>query len=210
MFRALRTHFGFVHPFLKHFKAIAAMSLNRVIGADGKIPWHLPEDFRWFRQKTIGNIIVMGRKTFESLGHALPSRTNLVLTRHPQSLIRKHPEIFGQYHEWRGGKHLKRPYQFHFSKLGEKMETEIFIFNSLGKLNPEEFPNDIFICGGAQIYEEALPRCSDLYLTLVNREVPGDTFFPKFEDKFKLVEEIKDMLEFKILHYRHRSLKNED
>jgi dihydrofolate reductase len=191
---------------LKHFKAIAAMSLNRVIGADGKIPWHLPEDFRWFRQKTMGNIIVMGRKTFESLGHALPSRTNLVLTRHPQSLIRNHPEIFGQYHEWRGGKHLKRPYQFHFSKLGEKTETEIFIFNSLEKLIPTEFPNDIYICGGAQIYEEALPRCSDLYLTLVNREVPGDTFFPAFESKFKLVEELRDMLEFKILHYRHKSL----
>ncbi|HXC35885.1 MAG TPA: dihydrofolate reductase [Candidatus Acidoferrales bacterium] len=191
---------------MKHFKAIAAMSLNRVIGADGKIPWHLPEDFRWFRQKTMGNIIVMGRKTFESLGHALPSRTNLVLTRHPQSLIRNHPEIFGQYHEWRGGKHLKRPYQFHFSKLGEKSETEIFIFNSLEKLNPAEFPNDIYICGGAQIYEEALPRCSDLYLTLVNREVPGDTFFPAFESKFKLVDEVRDMLEFKILHYRHKSL----
>jgi dihydrofolate reductase len=193
---------------LKHFKAIAAMSLNRVIGADGKIPWHLPEDFRWFRQMTMGNIIVMGRKTFESLGHALPSRTNLVLTRHPQVLIRKHPEIFGQYHEWRGGKHLKRPYQFHFSKLGEKTETEIFIFNSLDKLNPSEFPNDIYICGGAQIYEEALPRCSDLYLTLVNRDVPGDTFFPPFESKFKLVEEVRDMLEFKILHYQHKSLGN--
>ena len=195
---------------MKYFKAIAAMSLNRVIGADGRIPWHLPEDFRWFRQMTLGNVIVLGRKTFESLGHALPSRTNLVLTRHPQSLIRHHPEIFGQYHEWRGGKHLKRPYQFHFSKLGEKVETEIFIFNSLERLNADEFPNDIFICGGAQIYEEALPRCSDLYLTLVNRDVPGDTFFPKFEDKFKLVEEVKDMLEFKILHYRHRSLKNGD
>jgi dihydrofolate reductase len=191
---------------LKHFKAIAAMSLNRVIGADGKIPWHLPEDFRWFRQMTMGNVIVMGRKTFESLGHALPSRTNLVLTRHPQSLIRNHPEIFGQYHEWRGGKHLKRPYQFHFSKLGEKTETEIFIFNSLEKLNPTEFPNDIYICGGSQIYEEALPQCSDLYLTLVNRDVPGDTFFPAFENKFKLVEEVRDMLEFKILHYRHKSL----
>ena len=186
------------------------MSLNRVIGADGQIPWHLPEDFRWFKKMTVGNVIVMGRKTFESLGHALPSRKNLVLTRHPQRLIKKHPEIFGQYHEWRGGKFLKQPYQFHFSKLGEKQETEIFIFNSLDKLNPDEFPNDIFICGGAEIYKEALPRCSDLYLTLVNREVPGDTFFPPFENKFKLASEIRDMLEFKILHYRHKSLKSED
>ncbi len=182
------------------------MSLNRVIGAAGQIPWYLPDDFKWFKQVTMGHVIVMGRKTFESVGHPLPNRKNLVLTRHPQVLIKKHPEIFGQYHEWRGGKHLKRAYQFHFSKLGEKLETEIFIFSSLDKLNPEEFPNDIFICGGAQIYEEALPRCSDLYLTLVNREVEGDAFFPQFESKFNLAEEIRDTPEFKILHYRHKSL----
>ena len=192
---------------MKHLKAIAAMSLNRAIGMQGKIPWYLPDDFKWFKQMTMGHIIVMGRKTFESLGHPLPNRKNLVLTKHPQSLIKKHPEIFGQYHEWRGGKFLKRPYQFHFSKLGEVVETEIFVFNSLDKLNPQEFPNDIFICGGAQIYEEALPRCSDLYLTLVKREVEGDTFFPAFENKFKLVQEVRDMPEYKILHYQHRSLK---
>lgn len=192
---------------MKHFKAIAAMSQNRVIGAAGKIPWYLPDDFKWFKQTTMGHVIVFGRKTFESLGRPLPHRKNLVLTRHPQSLIKRHPEIFGQYHEWRGGQFLKQPYQFHFSKLGEKQETEIFIFNSLDKLNPGEFPNDIFICGGAEIYAEALPRCSDLYLTLVKRDVEGDAFFPEFENKFNLVEEVRDTLEFKILRYQHRSLK---
>ena len=195
-----------VNP-MKHFKAIAAMSLNRVIGAGGKIPWHLPEDFKWFKKMTMGNVVVMGRKTFESLGLPLPNRKNLVLTRHPQRLIRQHPEIFGQYHEWRGGKFLKRAYQFHFTKLGEIKETEILIFRSLDKLNPEEFPNDIFICGGAEIYEQALPHCSDLYLTLVKREIEnGDAFFPPFETKFELVEEIRETPEFKILHYRHKSL----
>jgi dihydrofolate reductase len=73
-------------------------------------------------------------------------------------------------------------------------------------LDPSEFPNDIFICGGAQIYEQALPRCSDLYLTLVKREVQGDALFPLFEEKFILAEEIRDTPEFKILHYRHKSL----
>lgn len=183
------------------------MSLNRVIGAGGKIPWHLPDDFRWFKQMTMGNVVVMGRKTFENLGQPLPSRKNMVLTRHPQRLIRQHPEIFGQYHEWRGGRYLKRAYQFHFSKLGEKLETEILIFNNLNRLNPDEFPNDIFICGGAEIYEQALPRCSDLYLTLVQREVEGDAFFPRFENRFELAEEIGGTPEFKILHYRHKSLK---
>ena len=192
---------------MKHFKAIAAMSLNRVIGAYGKIPWHLPEDFKWFKKMTMGNIVVMGRKTFEGLGQPLPSRKNKILTRHPQRLIKRHPEIFGQYHEWRGGRYLKRAYQFRFSKLGEKQETEIFIFNSLERLNPEEFPNDIFICGGAQVYEQALPLCSDLYLTVVKSEIEnGDTFFPPFEDKFDLVETIRNEPEFKILHYRHKSL----
>ena len=191
---------------MKHFKAIAAMSLNRVIGAGGKIPWHLPDDFQWFKKTTMGNVVVMGRKTFEGLGQPLPNRKNLILTRHPQRLIKQHPEIFGQYHEWRGGKHLKRAHQFRFTKLGEIQETEIFVFNSLDRLNPEEFPNDIFVCGGAEIYAQALPRCSDLYLTLVKREMEGDTFFPPFEDRFVPVAEIQETPEYKILHYRHKSL----
>ena len=192
---------------MKHFKAIAAMSLNRVIGAGGKIPWHLPEDFKWFKQMTMGNVIVMGRKTFESLGQPLPNRKNLILTRHPQRLIKSHPEIFGQYHEWRGGRYLKKAYQFEFyTKTDKGRQTDILIFNSLEKLNPSDFPAEIFICGGAQIYEQALPFCSDLYLTMVNREVAGDAVFPPFEDKFDLVETIRDEPEFKILHYRHKAL----
>ena len=192
---------------MKHFKAIAAMSLNRVIGTENRIPWHLPEDFKWFKQVTMGNIVVMGRKTFESLGRPLPSRKNMVLTRHPQKLIKEMPQIFGQYHEWRGGQHIKQPYQFRFAKLGEVVETEIFLFSSLDKLHPMEFPNDIFICGGSQIYEQALPRCSDLYLTLVKREIEGgDAFFPPFEDKFVLAETLRDGPDFSILHYRHKAL----
>lgn len=61
--------------------AIAAMSLNRVIGAGGKIPWHLPEDFRWFKQVTMGGTLIMGRRTFESIGRPLPGRVTVVLTR---------------------------------------------------------------------------------------------------------------------------------
>ena len=76
---------------MKHFKAIAAMSENRVIGQGNKIPWHLPEDFKWFKKMTTGNVVVMGRKTFESLKGALPNRINLILTRHPRILINKHP-----------------------------------------------------------------------------------------------------------------------
>ena len=57
------------------------MSLNRVIGAGNRLPWHLPEDFKWFKKTTTGHVIVMGRKTFESIGKPLPNRTTVVLTR---------------------------------------------------------------------------------------------------------------------------------
>jgi dihydrofolate reductase len=66
---------------LKVFKAIAAMSENRVIGQGGRIPWHLPEDFKWFKQMTTGQVVVMGRKTFQSIGKVLPNRTTIVLSR---------------------------------------------------------------------------------------------------------------------------------
>lgn len=61
-------------------KAIAAMARNRVIGSKGRIPWHLPEDFRWFKRATLGGVVVMGRKTFESLGKPLPGRDNVVIS----------------------------------------------------------------------------------------------------------------------------------
>ena len=63
------------------FTAIAAMSLNQVIGAGNKIPWHLPEEFKWFKQMTTGNVVVMGRKTFESIGKPLPNRETIILSR---------------------------------------------------------------------------------------------------------------------------------
>jgi dihydrofolate reductase len=72
---------------VKPFKAIAAMSLNRVIGAHNKIPWHLPEDFKWFKKMTTGQVIVMGRRTFESIGKPLPNRTTVVLTRSPAQIL---------------------------------------------------------------------------------------------------------------------------
>ncbi len=66
---------------MRSLKAIAAMASNRVIGNHGKIPWHLPADFRWFKQNTLGQVVVMGRKTFESIGRPLPGRQTIVLSR---------------------------------------------------------------------------------------------------------------------------------
>lgn len=66
---------------MKSFKAIAAMAENRVIGAQGRIPWHLPDDFRWFKQTTMGGVLIMGRKTYASIGRPLPGRETVVLSR---------------------------------------------------------------------------------------------------------------------------------
>ena len=153
------------------FKAIAAMSLNRVIGAGNRIPWHLPEDFKWFKQTTTGHVIVMGRKTFESIGKLLPNRTTIVLTRSPG--------------------------------LVQGVRT-ISDLRDLDPADPALVGREVFICGGAQLYRQALPLCSDLYLTLVQRVVEGDTLFPPFEDLFELAEEVLHRPEFKILHYRAR------
>ena len=194
---------------MKHFKAIAAMSLNRVIGAGNKIPWHLPEDFKWFKQMTSGNVVIMGRKTFESLGKPLPNRINIVISRHPGRLQKDFPEVFGQAWVGRGKTHIPdRPHQFELPKMGgTTTAVDLRIIKDFLKLDPESSPLDFYIAGGAQIYEQALPWCSDLYLTLVKREVEGgDAFFPAFEDKFDLVETIRDEAEFEILHYKHRSL----
>ena len=146
------------------------MSENRVIGAGGKIPWHLPEDFKWFKKMTTGQVIVMGRKTFESIGKPLPNRTTIVLSRSQ------------------------------FSHPGVQTVSE------LGQIDLASEPRHVFICGGAQVYAQALPLCSDLYLTLVKRVVEGDAFFPSFEEHFELAEEILDCPDFKILHYRNRKL----
>ena len=71
---------------MSRFKAIAAMSLDRVIGFQNRIPWHLPEDFRWFKQLTMGHALVMGRKTFASIGRPLPGRQTYVLSRDTLSI----------------------------------------------------------------------------------------------------------------------------
>jgi dihydrofolate reductase len=192
---------------MKYFKAIAAMSLNRVIGAGNQIPWHLPEDFKWFKRLTTGHVVIMGRKTFESLGKPLPNRINIVLSRHPGQLQRDFPAVFGEAWVGRGKTHIpEQPHQFEWPKLGGAAAADLRIIKDVLQLDPASSPLEFFIAGGAQVYEQTLPFCSDLFLTVVKREVAGDAFFPPFEEKFDLIETLRDEPEFKILHYQHRSL----
>ena len=154
-----------------NFTAIAAMAENRVIGRGGRIPWHLPDDFRFFKRTTLGHVLVMGRKTFESIGRPLPGRETIVLTRS-------------------GWSHQGVQTAPGLDRL---------------PLAPDD-PRLIFICGGAEVYAQALPFCTDLYLTRVKRTVEGDTFFPPFEEQFELVGPVLDHADFTVLRYRNRGL----
>ena len=158
------------------FKAIAAMSLNRVIGSGNSIPWHLPEDFAWFKQTTMGHVLVMGRRTFESIDRPLPGRETIVLTRRAESI------------------------------------PGVRTIGSLDGLGQADDLGDrtIFICGGAEVYAQALGQCSDLFLTLVKREVKGDAFFPEFEPMFDAGEMLRQSVDFEIRHYRRLAQASDD
>ncbi|WOO42719.1 dihydrofolate reductase [Rubellicoccus peritrichatus] len=155
---------------MKPFHAIAAMADNRVIGNGGEIPWHLPDDFRWFKEKTLGHAIVMGRKTYESIGKPLPKRKNIVITR-------------------------------------QELEIEgcdvIHSLDELTSLGLED--REIFIIGGGEIYQTALPQCSDLWISHVKGDFTGDAFFPEFESSFEAVETVRDFPEFRVTHYQRKT-----
>lgn len=126
---------------------IAAMSRNRIIGVDGSIPWRIPADMSRFRDLTLGHTIVMGRKTFESIGRPLSGRKNIIISRDPA------------YH-------------------AEGALTASSLYDAL-KIAEDD--GEVFICGGGEIYEQAIPSASRIYLTAVDFEVEGDTLFPPIQ-----------------------------
>jgi len=150
---------------MNYFKIIVAMSENRVIGKDGRIPWHISEDLKWFKKTTMGNVVLMGRKTFESIGKPLPGRTNVVLSRSVFNV----PGII----------------------------TVKSIEEALEKFDGQ----NIFICGGAQVYSIALPLCSELFVTHIKGIFDGDSFFPSFENDFVEKEVIQEGVNYKIVRY---------
>ncbi len=129
---------------------IAAVSENGVIGADGGIPWRLPEDMKLFKQLTMGHYLIMGRKTYQSIGRPLPGRKMVVLSR-----------------------------QSGFSAQGCITSTSL---EKALELAREDGETEAFIGGGAVIYAQALPKADRLYISRVHAVVPGDTFFPSFDE----------------------------
>lgn len=144
--------------------AIVALSKNNVIGKDGKLPWHVPEDLKRFKALTSGHVVVMGRKTFESIGNPLPNRTNIVITRDPDYLAE--------------GIIIAHSLQEALD-ISKKEELKTF----------DTSKNEIFIIGGGQIYEQAMPVTDKLYLTIIDEEIEGDTFFPDYSEFSKVTFE---------------------
>src|SRR5665647_1651940 len=125
---------------------IVAMSDERVIGRDGKLPWSIPADLARFRSITMGHTVVMGRRTFEGIGHPLPGRRTIVLSR----------------------------------SAGEIEGCQVA--RSLGEALQAADDDEIFICGGADLYREALPQSQRIYLTIVHGSFPGEVRFPEIPD----------------------------
>lgn len=139
--------------------AIVAMAQNGIIGADNKMLWHIPEDFKHYKTTTMGKPLIMGRKTFDSivaqLGKPLPGRTSIVVTRRTD-LESTNDVIYAP-------------------SLDEAIKTAKTIAARDGV-------DEIFINGGGEIYKAALPQTQRIYLTLVQKDYEGDTSFPVLDD----------------------------
>lgn len=126
---------------------IAAMGSNRVIGDHNTLPWHLPADFQHFKKLTMGHSVIMGRKTYESIGKPLPKRRNIVITRQAGLEIRG-------------------------CKVVGSLEDAIQLARNEA---------EVFVIGGAQIFEQALPFANRMHLTFIDNEFSGDTYFPEYK-----------------------------
>lgn len=130
---------------------IVAVAANGVIGRDNALPWHIPADLRWFKRNTLGKPVIMGRKTWDSIGRPLPKRPNIVVSRQPG---------------WAAeGAQLAR-------SLGEAL--------ALAEQSAPEAA-ELMVIGGAGLFAEALPVAARLYLTEIGRDYPGDVRFPAFD-----------------------------
>jgi dihydrofolate reductase len=126
---------------------IVAASENNVIGVGNKLPWNLPDDLAYFQEKTIGRPIIMGRKTFESIGKPLPGRLNIIVTTMTQKLFFDDKNV----------------------KFVTSLEDAFDMARSSGQ-------QEVFVIGGSQIFTQAFPSADRLYLTRVHTHVEGDVF----------------------------------
>lgn len=131
---------------------LVAMAKNRVIGLNNTLPWHLSEDLKRFKALTMGHPIIMGRKTYESIGRPLPGRTNIVITR-------------------------QQDYSANGSVVVSSVEDAVKAAHEYC----DEGNTEIFIIGGEVLFRQTLHLCQRLYITEIQKEFEGDAFFPEFD-----------------------------
>lgn len=140
---------------------IVAAARNNVIGRENQLPWHLPGDLKYFKAMTLGKPVVMGRKTHESIGRALPGRLNVVISRR---------ETQSQDSEIRWVQGVEEAL-----KLARTEQPDA---------------DEVMVMGGAEIYEQSLPLADRVYLTRIDADIEGDAYFPALaSDQWRLVEE---------------------
>ncbi|MGR4067359.1 dihydrofolate reductase [Billgrantia sp. C5P2] len=132
---------------------IAAVARNGVIGVDNKLPWHLPEDLKFFKRMTQAKPLIMGRKTFASIGRPLPGRLNIVVTR-------------------------DKTFHHDGVRVCHDLESALFLADQQATIDACD---EIMVMGGGEIYAQALPHASRIYLTEVDVEVDGDARFPELD-----------------------------
>ncbi|WP_152206050.1 dihydrofolate reductase [Marinobacter changyiensis] len=133
---------------------IVAMSRNRVIGRNNALPWYLPGDLRYFKQATMGKPIIMGRKTWESIGRPLPGRMNIVVTRDKA---------------WKAPAGTVSDLSLEQAFVRATAQAEL------------EGGDEVMVIGGGQIYADVLPQIDRMYVTQVHAEVEGDAYFPEVD-----------------------------
>lgn len=147
---------------------IAALGENRVIGVDNSMPWHLPGDFKYFKATTLGKPIIMGRKTWDSLGRPLPGRLNIVVSRQTD-LALEGAEVF------------------------PSLDAAVQRAEEWAKAQGAD---ELMLIGGAQLYAQGLEQADRLYLTRVALSPEGDAWFPEFDlNQWKLVSNIENPAE---------------
>lgn len=147
---------------------VTAMAKNHVIGKDNALPWHIPEDLKFFRQATKGKILIMGRKTFESLPGHLPNRYHIIISRN--STISDEPDVC-----------FVRSIEEAIKTAQELVET------SVGSDHP--WPEEVCIVGGGEIYKQTMNVVDKILLTVIEQDFDGDALYPEIpENDFIMVE----------------------
>ena len=170
---------------------IAATGADRQLGKENKLLWHIPEDLKFFKTKTLNHPIVMGRKNFDSIGKALPKRENIVVTGNKEFSMENVTVIHDPMMVFDVGLELE-----------EKAHAN-------GSLSPDE-DLEVFIIGGATLYEFFLPYATTLYLTEVNFEGEADVFFPMISSNEWVIDDISEWMESGEHQYRFLTLVRED